>query len=341
MLLLLTLVAAVAGQLVQSFLVILSFSFCFSYPFLSLAVQVAPGNIYPRQECSASSTCLRDFYNCRISNCTRPVCDFDPNNCTAVCVQQNAPEGTSCSDLRNVTNYDYCFNGVCLGTAAPSQLVQFSLTSAAPSSILSSYDYPVNLQAFLVETLGLAFTSSPSIRTCLDFTQRLASSASSTNQQIIRTCNVAVCPSTFFSGTCTPSPYIIVEFVQGPGAMDATMLATQAALFANASTSSSRIQSEFYIRQGILIDSIDFFPGEFIPWINGYYLGISIGVACGLFLLTILGCVAFYWVKSSREVYGAVMGQTDSTASVQSGSSMGSNSMSESHASGVSMTDPE
>lgn len=62
---------------------------------------------------------------------------------------------------------------------------------------------------------------------------------------------------------------------------------------------------------------------------NGVYLGIAIGVACGVFFVTVLGCVAFYWIKSAREIQGSVLGKTDSTASVQSGSSF----RSESHAS--------
>lgn len=79
------------------------------------------------------------------------------------------------------------------------------------------------------------------------------------------------------------------------------------------------------------------------------YLGIAIGVACGVFLVTVLGCVAYYWIKSARDIQvrkrereekergtegeqGGVLGQTDSTASVQSGSSF----RSESHASATS-----
>ncbi len=46
-------------------------------------------------------------------------------------------------------------------------------------------------------------------------------------------------------------------------------------------------------------------------------------------MVTVLGCVAYYWIKSARDIQGGVLGQTDSTASVQSGSSF----RSESHAS--------
>ena len=70
----------------------------------------------------------------------------------------------------------------------------------------------------------------------------------------------------------------------------------------------------------------EFSPQQSISDLRTYpqdiQLAIAIGAAIGLFIITVIGCVAFYWVKSSREVYGAVMGQTDSTASVQSGSSM-------------------
>jgi hypothetical protein len=142
---------------------------------------------------------------------------------------------------------------------------------------------------------------------------------------------------------CAGPPAIYVEYVAGPNGkereiiiiiiiiffllfffiffflttgLNHTEIAQRAAVLANASAFTS-----FFISSGYVTD-FPFDLPEFIPWINGIYLAISIGVACGLFVITILGCVTFYCIKSSRQVYGSVMGQTDSTASVQSGSSM-------------------
>ncbi len=59
-----------------------------------------------------------------------------------------------------------------------------------------------------------------------------------------------------------------------------------------------------------------------------------IGIATGLFLISLGGCSLFYLIKSFRDGGGATYGSTDSTASVQSGSSK---SMGESQASATDM----
>ena len=194
--------------------------------------------MYPGQPCATASQCLRDYNNCRRSECLN-----------GTCIQVNRPTGTSCSDLRNATNYDYCFYGICLGSFATSTFVQFSFSAAARALIRTSYSYPVALQSKLLVLLGLSNTSAPSVRTCFDFTQRLASSFDGQPEQhVVRTCNVIVCPSAFISDVCLPAPYIYVEFVSGSGAMDHAALAQQAAVLAN----TSALLAEFSIQSGFV-----------------------------------------------------------------------------------------
>ena len=197
------------------------------------------GDVYPGQPCTTTSQCLRDYYNCRRSEC----------GSNGKCIQVNSPMGTSCSDLRNATNYDYCFYGICIGSYALSTFVQFSLDESAPASILTSYSYPVALQSKLLALLGLSNTSAASVLTCFDFTQRLASSFDGQpTQRVIRTCNVIACPSVFSTIACLPAPFIRVEFVSGPGAMDHAALAQQAAVLAN----TSALLAEFSIQSGFV-----------------------------------------------------------------------------------------
>lgn len=277
------------------------------------------GVIRPGQNCSATSSCLRDFYNCRTSVCAG-----------GVCAQSNVPAGTSCADLRNASNWDECIHGICVGSAYASSWVRFALDSTAPfRTLFGSYEYPFNVQQQLVNLLSLSnATDKPGVRVCLDYTQRLVGVVENGNTNVIRTCNLVMCPSGQFPAPCGSSAYLFVEFVAGPNGLNHTNLAQQAAVLANGSA-----LTNLFIQSGY-VSPPPFGGEEFIPWINGVYLGISIGVACGLFLVTLMGCVAFYWIKSSREVYGAVVGSTDSTASVQSGSSMRSDG--ESLASGAS-----
>ncbi len=59
-----------------------------------------------------------------------------------------------------------------------------------------------------------------------------------------------------------------------------------------------------------------------------------IGIATGLFIISVGGCSLFYLIKSFRDGSASRFGSTDSTASVQSGSSK---SGAESHASATEM----
>jgi hypothetical protein len=207
------------------------------------------------------------------------------------------------------------------------ELVESAHEPATRDNITQDYNYPINLQAALALALNVTTANLPAIRTCFEYTQRLdsarlvvTSSGSTFFQQRIRTCNVAACAGGFTydpDGAPCRTPVLYAEISSGGAAnLDHAALAASAAAAAN----DGRL-STFGIVRGA-VSSDPFNEPRYLPYINGVYLGIAIGVACGLFLLVIFGCVIFYWIKSRREVYGAVMGQTDSTASVQSGSSM-------------------
>ena len=191
------------------------FLFCFP-PFFSLPSphrpQAPPGDVYPGGACTAASQCLRDYYNCRISECD-----------AGVCRQVDSPAGTGCANLRNASNYDRCVNGMCLGDAYPSTFIQFQLARNTPS-IIGNYSYPLLLQERLVEALSLSSLDKPSVRTCFDFTQRLVGTVQN-GQQVIRTCNLILCPSQFISGPC--SPYLYAEIISGPNNLNHTTLADQ------------------------------------------------------------------------------------------------------------------
>jgi hypothetical protein len=231
----------------------------------------------------------------------------------------------SCADLRNATNYDFCQRGVCVASFYPgSSYVQLQLLPTV-QNIPGDYAYPRALQAAIVNATGLdSNTFLPNVRTCFETTQRLQGVVdTSLNQQVIRSCQMGA-PLIAINGQLRT--YLVwVEIISGPQGLDTNGTALMVATLANSSAFAA-----LGVASGTVLSANPFLTGpEFVPCCNGYYLGISIGVACACFVATILGCVVFYWIKSAREIQGAVLGQTDSTASVQSGSSF----RSESHAS--------
>jgi len=265
---------------------------------------------------SCQANCTRDFYDCRVTVCSNGVCGQ---------VEKPDTPRQSCADLRNATNYDFCQRGICVAAFYPgSTFVQLNLVPTT-QNIPGDYAYPRSLQSAIANASGLDPNNElPNVRTCFETTQRLQGVVDTVlNQQIIRTCQMAA-PLIAINGALRT--YVVyVEIISGPTGINTNGTALTVATLANASAFSA-----LGVASGNVLSSNPFLSGpEFVPCCNGYYLGISIGVACAVFVATILGCVVFYWVKSAREIQGAVLGQTDSTASVQSGSSF----RSESHAS--------
>ena len=279
-----------------------------------------PGTFSPGESIPSGGTCqnncTRDFFDCRTTVCANGICGQTP--------RPNTPR-LSCADQRNATNYDFCREGICVASFYPgSTFLQLSLVPTT-LNVPGDYAYPRALQAAIVAAAGLDnATSLPNIRTCFEITQRLQGVVDTAlNQQVIRTCQMAAVLTALSGNVRTYTVY--VEVVAGPQGLDTNATAAQVAQLANASALAA-----VGVASAFVLATSPFLTGpEFVPCCNGYYLGISIGVACAVFVATLLGCVVFYWLKSAREIEGAVLGQTDSTASVQSGSSF----RSESHAS--------
>ncbi len=265
---------------------------------------------------SCQANCTRDFFDCRTTVCSAGVCG-----------QVDKPDSPrqSCADQRNATNYDFCQRGICVASYYPgSTFLQLSLVPTT-LNVPGDFAYPRALQSAIVSVAGLSnATFLPNVRTCFEVTQRLQGAVDTVlNQQVIRTCQMGA-PLIAISGALR-TYLVYVEIISGPQGLDTNATAVAVAQLANASA----LASVGVASAQVLAESPFLTGPEFVPCCNGYYLGISIGVACAVFVATILGCVVFYWIKSAREIQGAVLGQTDSTASVQSGSSF----RSESHAS--------
>ncbi len=273
---------------------------------------------------SNCTDCLRDQFDCRETRCS-----------TGACEQVIFPPGTrrSCSDGRNATNFDSCLNGVCVGrVSVNSSWVRLDLLPTTLALDLD-YAYPRTLQLVIANALGLNnATQLPHVRVLFDSFLSRALDAS-LNVYVLRNWRtVAVLTAINGPSTSRQRTYsVYVELLAGaPGTppLDTAALAQQLSVIANSSANAD-LRALGGVRAATVTTNPFLTGPEFIPWLNGNFLGISIGVACGVFLVTIGACVGFYWTKSAREIQGAVLGQTDSTASVQSGSSY----RSESHAS--------
>jgi len=270
--------------------------------------------VLPGGACTLTSQCFQDYYGCQATTCTTN------------CIRSNPPLGKNCADRNNFTNWDYCdTTGVCNGNQYNSIFLTL-YTFPLAVDISFDYNYTIQLQQTIFQILqsnfSLPFSASPSVRTCFERFQALQVVTVGSQRQIV-SCIPTYIVSSSNGGTIFQ---MYVEIIGGPPvtAAGTTIIAMTDYLIA-AIYSGALIG--FGIQPFALVVTNPWDPPAYIPWSNGYLLGIAIGVACGCFILSILGCVLYYAIKSKREVYGSVA--TDSTASVQSGSSM----RSESHAS--------
>ncbi len=67
---------------------------------------------------NAQADCFLDFYKCQDTACI-----------AGACVRTNVPNGKSCADMRNATNWDYCSAGYCTGALFNSTWVKFTTES--------------------------------------------------------------------------------------------------------------------------------------------------------------------------------------------------------------------
>lgn len=284
------------------------------FVFIGVCVaQTSFGTQRPGEACTVVAQCLQDYYGCQSTTCQG-----------GLCTRSNRPAGTACANTWNYTNFDACNNfGTCIGKRYNNTWVRVTMYPVATAPPLrAAYQFFDNLQAAVFQQLAAVFvlptTAAPAIRTCLERGQRLNVVVNpTTGQQVIVPCLAQDILLDSVDGQYTYAFWM--EFLDAPPVNNAGQTKESlAAYFIN----QVNIQNytNFFLRAA-QFDRSPFDVPTVIPYDNAYLLGIAIGVACGCFILSLLGCVMYYAAKSRREVYGAVP-TTDSTASVQSGSSI-------------------